>query len=171
MPIHPHVHRCQHIKVDGLRCVSPALTGEPHCYWHRNIHRRAAKLEVPALEDANAIQLAIDRIFRSMAEGTTDTRTGCSLLYALQLARDNMRFMTAGVPRRLYGKEAEEERADQEWAEYLAKSQPQDVIQAYKILMGFHRDEPAEAALDTPDSSSPTASECAPEKFGPGTAA
>jgi hypothetical protein len=148
MPIHPNTHRCQHIKVDGIRCGSPAVTGEPHCYWHRNLSRRADKLSVPALEDANAIQVAINRIFHSLVEGRTDTRTGCAMLYALQLARDNMRNITVGVPRQFSGKDYVRAREAGQSAAYQAATNPKQVMDAYAILMGFDQ-ESSEASSET----------------------
>jgi hypothetical protein len=29
---------CRHLKANGLRCESPALKGEPLCYYHTNLH-------------------------------------------------------------------------------------------------------------------------------------
>ena len=94
MPIHPNIPKCHHIKVDGSPCGSPSLAGEDHCYWHRTLYRTAKKLELPALEDGNAVQVAINRVLQSMVDGNTDIRTGCGLLYGLQLARDNMKQVT-----------------------------------------------------------------------------
>ena len=30
---------CRHVKTNGLRCQSPALNGEPFCYFHVRLHK------------------------------------------------------------------------------------------------------------------------------------
>jgi hypothetical protein len=39
MPIDPNIPQCQHIKLNGVRCGSPALRGKDLCYFH-NRHER-----------------------------------------------------------------------------------------------------------------------------------
>jgi hypothetical protein len=33
-----HAPRCQHIRMNGRRCGSPALRGENYCYFHDTIN-------------------------------------------------------------------------------------------------------------------------------------
>src|SRR5258708_33429133 len=65
---------CRHIKTNGTRCQSPALTGELWCYFHHRLHQRHAgfrrnssnvdyrlpgpHIELAPLEDRESIQLA-----------------------------------------------------------------------------------------------------------------
>jgi hypothetical protein len=93
----PNTHRCRHIKVDGSGCGSRAITGEKHCYWHQTLYRQPKKLELPALEDSNALQIALNRVVQAIVAGNTDVRTASSLLYAFSLAQVNLRHITAGV--------------------------------------------------------------------------
>ena len=40
MPIEEFAIRiCRHIKTNGLRCQSPALTSDPFCYFHARLHK------------------------------------------------------------------------------------------------------------------------------------
>jgi hypothetical protein len=89
---------CQHIKSNGLLCRSFALSGQRYCYFHRQQHdfRRhpSAKppiFELPPLEDANSIQLAVMEVCRALLEDRIDQRRAGLLLYALQIASSNLR--------------------------------------------------------------------------------
>ena len=63
---------CRHIKTSGGKCGSPALRGQPYCYFHSRLKERTAASRPrrhlpwhskisPTLEDRGAIQLAISR--------------------------------------------------------------------------------------------------------------
>jgi hypothetical protein len=97
MPIHHNATQCLHQKVDGTRCGSPALTDKQFCYWHNRIRRqfKEKEIELPPLEDVNAVQVAINDLLHAMLQETIDQKKATSLLYGLQLARDNMRHLTA----------------------------------------------------------------------------
>src|SRR5260370_42088495 len=63
------IRRCQHIKVNGTQCGSPALREAKYCYFHMRWH--ASRMSVilkerehwiaglPTLEDANSIQVGL----------------------------------------------------------------------------------------------------------------
>src|SRR5208282_6094370 len=72
MSLYPHsIPRCQHIKVNGTQCGSPALRRNRLCYFHKSwqgasialganrARRNRAVFDLPLLEDANSIQLAL----------------------------------------------------------------------------------------------------------------
>ena len=107
---------CRHIKTNGQRCGSPALTDHAFCYFHRNLAQRHPKphtadltptiihprdhtrelqvatepsLHLPALEDRESIQLAASMIIGALARNTLDTRRATALLYGLQVASAN----------------------------------------------------------------------------------
>jgi len=101
--LYPHsIPRCQHIKVNGTQCGSPALRRNRLCYFHKswqgarialgaNRARRArAVFDLPLLEDANSIQLALMQIMRLILSGQIDPKTAGLLLYALQTASSNL---------------------------------------------------------------------------------
>jgi len=57
---------CRPIKINGLRCVSPALSGTAFCYFHSRAHTMAKTksivwdtINLPMLEDSASIQVAI----------------------------------------------------------------------------------------------------------------
>jgi hypothetical protein len=100
--------RCQHIKVNGTQCGSPALRRNRFCFFHKRFQterislnksevnqararRRAAIFDLPVLEDANSIQVSLMQIMRLLALGHLDAKTAGLLLYALQTASINLR--------------------------------------------------------------------------------
>jgi hypothetical protein len=98
------IPRCQHIKVNGLQCGSPALHHKRFCYfhqaWRQNTSRRPrengspAKFELPPLEDANSIQMALMHVTRLIVAGKIDNKQAGLLLYALQTASINLKRLT-----------------------------------------------------------------------------
>ena len=87
--------RCQHIKADGLRCHSPALRGKRLCYFHGRIHYpRSRRTLLPPLEDANSVQAVLLSVQRALLEGTVDHDIAHLLLYALDIARANLKNVT-----------------------------------------------------------------------------
>jgi hypothetical protein len=94
------IPRCQHIKINGTQCGSPALKRSKFCFFHkkwRDTHiainaRRArrAAIDLPVLEDANSIQIALMQVMRLIASGQLDSKTAGLLLYALQTASSNL---------------------------------------------------------------------------------
>ena len=57
------VKRCQHLKINGTQCGSPALRETKHCYYHIRYHwpelealpNKSEWRQLPTLEDANSI--------------------------------------------------------------------------------------------------------------------
>lgn len=83
--------RCHHIKVDGIRCGSPALRARRLCYFHNRIRSRRKLSALPPLEDANSVQVAIMLVTRGILDQSLDLKTGALLLYALQTASANLK--------------------------------------------------------------------------------
>jgi hypothetical protein len=109
MPSYPN--RCQHIKINGTQCGSPALRRNRFCYFHKRHHderielasesqrndrqnkaraRRAVAIDLPVFEDANSIQVSLMQITRLLISGAIDTKTAGLILYALQTASSNL---------------------------------------------------------------------------------
>jgi len=70
------------------------------CYFHLrwqsetvpvNASQKPCSIELPVLEDANAIQIAIMQIMRYIISGDLDSKKAGLLLYALQTASSNLR--------------------------------------------------------------------------------
>jgi hypothetical protein len=85
---------CRHIMPSGARCHSPALSGQPFCYFHTNLHRTTApkgkfedqSLQLPTLEDSSAVQLALTQVLGALSSSQLDARRAGLLLYGLQIA-------------------------------------------------------------------------------------
>jgi hypothetical protein len=101
MPNFPN--RCQHIKINGTLCGSPALRRNRFCYFHklhqeetiqlntdRTRRKRSLAITLPVLEDANSIQISLMQIMRLIISGQIDGKTAGLLLYALQTASSNL---------------------------------------------------------------------------------
>jgi hypothetical protein len=96
------IRRCQHIKVNGIQCASPALRNERHCYFHdqcrvmcRQINMKLTEhgiITLPTLEDANSIQLGLAEVMRLLVTQQIDHRTASLLLRALRTAAANVKF-------------------------------------------------------------------------------
>jgi len=96
------IPRCQHIKVNGIQCGSPALHRRRFCFFHHQWRqeriamgakraRQGRPFDLPVLEDANAIQITLMQIMRLILRGQIDPKSAGLLLYALQTASVNLR--------------------------------------------------------------------------------
>jgi len=110
MPLYPEkVARCQHIKINGTQCGSPALRREIYCFFHmrwalksmeidesRQRERWNATLALP--EDADSIQMGLGEVIRLMLTRRVDHRTAALTLYALQTASANLKHTSFEPP-------------------------------------------------------------------------
>ncbi|HSZ00273.1 MAG TPA: hypothetical protein VK788_12295 [Terriglobales bacterium] len=103
MSLYPaSIPRCEHLKVNGTQCGSPALRRNHFCYFHKHwqetrivlnanrARRGRAALDLPVLEDANSIQVSLMQVMRLILSGQLDPKTAGLLLYALQTASSNL---------------------------------------------------------------------------------
>ncbi len=88
---------CRHIKTNGRRCQSPALSESAYCYFHSRVHTMAKtkatiwdNINLPLLEDSASIQVAISQIVGGLLSSRLDARRTGLLLYALQIASQNI---------------------------------------------------------------------------------
>ncbi len=93
--------RCGHIKANGVPCGSPALNGSAFCYYHDRHYNQPFDDSFPPLEDAHAIQVALNQVldrlrgqvFRLLDGNNRLDRDGLrgvnALLYGLQTASAN----------------------------------------------------------------------------------
>src|SRR5579864_5386083 len=96
-----NVPRCQHVKMNGTQCGSPALRRRRHCFFHDRVRRERAKIaaqasgqrrfDLPLLEDANSVQVALMKVIQMLGCGQMDHKTAGLILYALQTASVNLR--------------------------------------------------------------------------------
>ncbi len=87
---------------NGNVCGAAPLRDSNFFYWHHKARARrrrpehaAAKplFELPVLEDANAIQIAIQEVIQALLEQRLDRQTAGVLLYSLQLASTNLQHL------------------------------------------------------------------------------
>ena len=89
--------RCQWVRQDGTSCRSPQMKNHIYCFAHMQMaEARELMLRLPPPEDANAIQVGIMRIQKSLIEGTISTKIAGLLLYSMQLALTNVGQTTFG---------------------------------------------------------------------------
>jgi len=96
------VPQCQHIKVNGERCGSPALRRRRRCYFHEEVridrakaaddHFAQRRFQLPVLEDANAVQVGLMKVIEMLGYGRMEPRVAGLILYALQTASYNLRY-------------------------------------------------------------------------------
>jgi hypothetical protein len=103
MPSYPiAIIRCQHIRVNGTQCGSPALRLEKHFFFHMRFHRKSLEINLnvqergmitlPILEDANSIQAGLAEMLRLLATNQVEHKTAALMLYALPTAAANVRY-------------------------------------------------------------------------------
>src|ERR1700688_2342965 len=95
------VPRCQHIKMNGVQCGSPALRHRRQCFFHDRIRRERMKIradmtakrrfDLPLLEDANSVQVALMKVIQMLGAGSLEHKTAGLMIYALQTASVNLR--------------------------------------------------------------------------------
>jgi len=95
---------CSHIKEDGTCCGSPALQHRKYCRHHliargRRLRRARAlrdnvpfRLDLPALDDLAAVQVALSEITHALGSGQLDYRTAGKMLYAIQQTTSVIKF-------------------------------------------------------------------------------
>jgi hypothetical protein len=96
-----NVNRCQHVKVNGTQCGSPALRRRRLCFFHVRCQEQRARIAgsqfgqarfvVPLLEDANSVQMALMQVMQLLSSGQMEHKTAALMLYALQTASCNLR--------------------------------------------------------------------------------
>ncbi len=100
---------CQHIKTNGELCGCPALKDRRFCYFHDQAERRRRAnarrnarqtlprqytFQLPLLEDANAVQVAIMETIEALLDGRINHRYAGLIFYALQTASANLKHTT-----------------------------------------------------------------------------
>jgi hypothetical protein len=94
---------CDHIKVTGVRCGSPALRGEQFCYFHQRMLRtvkgppQSRVHHAALLEDEESIQTSLMEVVNSLLRGTIEIRRAELILRALNTAVRNSRRAKFGI--------------------------------------------------------------------------
>ena len=99
------VPRCQHVKVNGTQCGSPALRRRRRCYFHDRMLEGRKQFAAEScikprpmfsmclLEDANSVQVALMQVLNLLGSGQMDPKTAGLMLYGLQTASGNLRHV------------------------------------------------------------------------------
>jgi len=104
------IRRCQHIKVNGTQCGSPARRNERYCHFHRENQpervrvagedgKASVEVLMPVLEDAQSIQSVVRQVAMLILGGKIDNKKAGLMLYALQIASSNLKRMEVEKPR------------------------------------------------------------------------
>ena len=104
------MRRCQHIKVNGTQCGSPALRNGEFCYYHQECRptrvqvpgeggQAGGAILVPVFEDANSIQVVVRQVAILVLEKRIEPKAAGLVLYALQIASSNLKRMGEEKPR------------------------------------------------------------------------
>jgi hypothetical protein len=89
--------RCRWVRQDGTRCGSPQMRKHIYCFAHKQMmEARALALRLPPPEDANAIQVSVQRVQTALIDERISAKTAGLLLYSLQLAMTNVGRTTFG---------------------------------------------------------------------------
>jgi hypothetical protein len=101
--------RCQHIKVSGTQCGSPALRKNSFCFYHQQNRPltvecysgeqyATGEIVLPVFEDAHSIQTVIRQVVQMILQKRIERKTASLLLYALQIASSNLKRMELETP-------------------------------------------------------------------------
>ncbi len=83
--------RCEHQKSNGQFCRAPKMRGQKYCCMHLAMEAaRPKQFNLPPLDDANAIQVAITKGAQGLVDGTLEEKRATKLAYYLQLAMSNV---------------------------------------------------------------------------------
>jgi hypothetical protein len=87
--------RCEHVFSDGRCCKAPRVKKGKLCYAHTLMEeKRPLQMNLPPLEDSNAVMLWLMDVLSGLAEGRLSEKTAGLMFYGLQLAMVNARFTT-----------------------------------------------------------------------------
>jgi hypothetical protein len=83
--------RCTHRRAGGQYCGSPRMRGSKYCYGHdRLMAARTQDLELPPLEDANALVLGLTKGLQAMMKGQMDLKSAGMFFYGMQIVASVM---------------------------------------------------------------------------------
>jgi hypothetical protein len=83
--------RCEYPRSGGKPCRAPKVRGQKYCNMHLAMEAaRPTKFSLPALDDANSIQVALTKTAQGLVDGTLDEKVATKLTYLLQVAMSNV---------------------------------------------------------------------------------
>ena len=91
--------RCFHVKANGVQCKSPAMRGQPFCFFHEKFYNPVYDDSFPPLEDANSVQCAILQVLNGLKSKLITPLEARVYLYGLKAASINARSTNFDRPR------------------------------------------------------------------------
>jgi hypothetical protein len=104
--------KCQHVKINGTQCGSPALKDNQFCYYHQHCRPLTwtyssssysnyshSELTLPVFEDAHAIQMTLRQVVELVLQHRIDDKKAGLVLYALQIASSNLKRFEREQPK------------------------------------------------------------------------
>ena len=83
--------RCEYPRSGGRPCRAPKVRGQKYCNMHLAMEAaRPTKFNLPALDDANSIQVALNKTAQGLVDGTLEEKVATKLAYVLQVAMTNV---------------------------------------------------------------------------------
>ena len=83
--------RCEYPRSGGQPCRAPKVRGQKYCNMHLAMEAaRPTKFSLPALDDANSIQVALNKTAQGLVDGTLEEKVATKLAYVLQIAMSNV---------------------------------------------------------------------------------
>ncbi len=83
--------RCEYPRSGGRPCRAPKVRGQKYCCMHLAMEAaRPTKFSLPALDDANSIQVALNKTAQGLVDGTLEEKVATKLAYVLQVAMSNV---------------------------------------------------------------------------------
>jgi hypothetical protein len=93
------IRKCEHVRANGYICGSPAINKSDYCYFHTAQRDRRLRIlanqrstqpyQLPLLEDAGAIQLAIMDVTNALLANRIEPKRAALVLSALKIASSN----------------------------------------------------------------------------------
>jgi hypothetical protein len=95
MSLNQNIRSCTHIKVNGVRCGSPALHAEVFCYFHQRMFRgvstppKSRLHPIALIENEEGVQASLMEIINALIRNTIDYRRAQLVLRALHITVKN----------------------------------------------------------------------------------
>ena len=91
--------KCQHRKLDGRRCGSPAMKGKRMCYFHEESRKTYPNRvgpapifpDFPIIEDARSVQIALNQVIQALVHRSIDHRSAAGILLGLQMSVEQVK--------------------------------------------------------------------------------
>jgi hypothetical protein len=119
--------RCEYPRSGGRPCRAPKVRGQKYCNMHLAMEAaRPTKFSLPALDDANSIQVALNKTAQGLVDGTLNEKVATKLAYVLQVAMSNVGKLDFEPEE---GEEEMEEEVDQESDEEMAEESGEEEME------------------------------------------